>query len=190
MYFLEKVKTVLQNLENPKVHLKDPIGPNEGPWLVMDPVGGSSCVPRVPWYDFWCLYGQYSQFFPLGHLPPPPCLFKDSKMPAWLGLIRNKSNFKSKPHHSAIKWWLCKQYVCLKIYIVPLRQFINLTMYLVLHQNLVRISNQNSNSIKLLSSPLLQTISHWLNFEFYIQGRNFSNILYRGLTGEGTEYLM
>ena len=107
-------------------------------------------------------------------------------------LIRNISDFefKSNPHHSAIKWWLCKQYVCLKIYIVPLRQFMNLTMYLVLHQNLVRISNQNSNSIKLLSFLLLQTISHWLNFEFYIQGRNFSNILYRGLTGEGTEYLI
>ena len=48
MYFLEKVKTALQNLENHKVLLKDPVGPNEGPWLVMDPVGGSSCVPRVP----------------------------------------------------------------------------------------------------------------------------------------------
>ena len=27
MYFLEKVKTALQNLENPKVLLKDPVGP-------------------------------------------------------------------------------------------------------------------------------------------------------------------
>ena len=47
MYFLEKVKTALQNLENHKVLLKDPVGTNEGPWLVMDPVGGSSCVPRA-----------------------------------------------------------------------------------------------------------------------------------------------
>ena len=52
MYFLEKVKTALQNLENHKVLLEDPVGPNEGPWLVMDPVGGSSCVSRVPRYDF------------------------------------------------------------------------------------------------------------------------------------------
>ena len=55
MHILEKVKTALQNLKNNKVLLKDPAGPNEGPWLVMDPVGGNSCVPRVPWYDFWCL---------------------------------------------------------------------------------------------------------------------------------------
>ena len=48
MYLLEKVKTGLHNIENLKVLLKDPVGPNEEPWLVMDPVGGSSCVPRVP----------------------------------------------------------------------------------------------------------------------------------------------
>ena len=41
MYFLEKVKTALQILKNPKVLLKDPVGPNEGPWLVMDPVGAA-----------------------------------------------------------------------------------------------------------------------------------------------------
>ena len=52
MYFLEKVNTALQKLENHKVLSKDPVGPNEGPWLVMDPVRGSSGVPRVPWYDF------------------------------------------------------------------------------------------------------------------------------------------
>ena len=45
MSFLEKDKTALQYLENHKVLLKDPVMPNEGPWLVMDPVGGSSCVP-------------------------------------------------------------------------------------------------------------------------------------------------
>ena len=33
--FLEKVNTALQNLENHKVHLKDPVRPNEGPRLVM-----------------------------------------------------------------------------------------------------------------------------------------------------------
>ena len=48
MNFLEKLKTALQNLENHKVLLKDPVRPNEGPWLVMDPDGGSSCVPKVP----------------------------------------------------------------------------------------------------------------------------------------------
>ena len=42
----------LQNLENHKVLLKDPVMPNEGPWLVMDRVVGSSCVPTVPRYDF------------------------------------------------------------------------------------------------------------------------------------------
>ena len=31
-----------------KVLLKDPVRPNEGPLLVMDPVGGSSGVPTVP----------------------------------------------------------------------------------------------------------------------------------------------
>ena len=45
---LEKVNTVLWKLENHKVLLKDPVRPNEGPWLVLDPDGGSSCVPRVP----------------------------------------------------------------------------------------------------------------------------------------------
>ena len=39
MYFLEKVNTALQNLENHKVLLKDPLGPNEGPWLVMALLG-------------------------------------------------------------------------------------------------------------------------------------------------------
>ena len=46
--FLEKVNIALQKLEYHKVLLKDPVRPNEGPWLVMDPVGGSSCVPTVP----------------------------------------------------------------------------------------------------------------------------------------------
>ena len=47
MDFLEKVKTASQNLKNHKVLLKDPVGPNEEPWLVMDPGGGRSGVPRV-----------------------------------------------------------------------------------------------------------------------------------------------
>ena len=41
MNIFEKVKTALQNLENHKVLLKDPVGPNEGPWLFMDPVGAT-----------------------------------------------------------------------------------------------------------------------------------------------------
>ena len=45
MSFLEKVKTALQNPETHMVLLKDPVGPNEGPWLVTDPVGGNFCVP-------------------------------------------------------------------------------------------------------------------------------------------------
>ena len=43
IYLLKKVNTALQNLENHKDLLKDPVGPNDGPWLVIDPVGGSSC---------------------------------------------------------------------------------------------------------------------------------------------------
>ena len=38
---LEKVNTALRNLKNHKVLLKDPVRPNEGPWLVMDPVGAA-----------------------------------------------------------------------------------------------------------------------------------------------------
>ena len=55
MYFFVKVNTAWQNLENPKVLSKDPVVSNEGPWLVMDPVGGSSCVPRVldMIFDVW-----------------------------------------------------------------------------------------------------------------------------------------
>ena len=45
MYFLEKVKTAMQNLDNHKVLLKDPVGHNEGLWLVMDPVGGQLLCP-------------------------------------------------------------------------------------------------------------------------------------------------
>ena len=48
MYFLAKVNTALQNLEKYKVLLKEPVRPNEGPWLGMDLVGGSYFVPRVP----------------------------------------------------------------------------------------------------------------------------------------------
>ena len=39
--FLEKENTALQKLENHKVLLKDPVMPNEGPFLVMDPVGAA-----------------------------------------------------------------------------------------------------------------------------------------------------
>ena len=40
--FLENVNTALQNLDDHKVIIKVPVRPNEGPWLVMDPVGSSS----------------------------------------------------------------------------------------------------------------------------------------------------
>ena len=73
MYFLEKVKTALQNLENPKVLLKDPVGPNEGPWLVML---GAALV-SLESLDMTLMfrmqkYGQYSRFSPAGHLKRPP----------------------------------------------------------------------------------------------------------------------
>ena len=35
MYFLEKINTALQNLENHKVLLKGSEGPNEGSWLAL-----------------------------------------------------------------------------------------------------------------------------------------------------------
>ena len=88
MYFLEKVNTALQNLENHKVLLKDPVRPNEGPWLVMDPVWGSSCVPWVPWYDFWCLECKNMAYIADFHLWAIwlPRMIKDSETPVWLGL--------------------------------------------------------------------------------------------------------
>ena len=89
MYFLEKVKTALKNLENHKVLSKEPVGPNEGPWLVMDPVGGSLCVPWVPSYDFLCLEYKnmaYIADFHLWAIWPPPRMIKDSETPVWLGL--------------------------------------------------------------------------------------------------------
>ena len=46
MYFVVKVKTDLQNLENHKVLYKNPEGSNEAPWLAMDPMGIISCVPK------------------------------------------------------------------------------------------------------------------------------------------------
>ena len=48
MYLFRKGKHSLAETRNHKVLLKDPVRPNEGPWLVMDPVGGSSYVLRVP----------------------------------------------------------------------------------------------------------------------------------------------
>ena len=62
MHFVEKVKRALKNLENHKVPLKDLVGSNEGPLLVIDLVG----VPRVPWYVFLCV-----DFF-CSHIFPPP----------------------------------------------------------------------------------------------------------------------
>ena len=41
---LEMVNTALHNLENHKVLLKDLVGPNEEPRLVMGPVGGSPLI--------------------------------------------------------------------------------------------------------------------------------------------------
>ena len=42
-------------LKNHEVQLRGHVGSIEGPRLVLDPIGVSSSVPRVPWYDFWCL---------------------------------------------------------------------------------------------------------------------------------------
>ena len=65
--------------------------PNEGPWQVMGTVGGSTCVPRVPWYDFWCL--ECKNIANIVNFPlwlranlPLPSLIKDSETSAWWGL--------------------------------------------------------------------------------------------------------
>ena len=83
MYFLEKVKTALQNLKNHKVLLKDPVGPNERPWLVMDPVGlalaslwgGGRSAPFVIWlleevFNFFKHQKSYQGTLGTQELPP------------------------------------------------------------------------------------------------------------------------
>ena len=76
MYFLEKVNTALQNL-----------------------VGGSSCVPRVPYYDFWCFECKNVAYIADFHLwtiwSPPPRLIKGSETPIWLGLNSDCMSFCS-----------------------------------------------------------------------------------------------
>ena len=37
------------------IYFRGPVGSMEGPRLVSDPMGVSSCVLRVPWYGFCCL---------------------------------------------------------------------------------------------------------------------------------------
>ena len=44
-----------QNIKNNKVPLQGPEGSIQGPWLVLDPMEVSTCVPKVPWYAFCCL---------------------------------------------------------------------------------------------------------------------------------------
>ena len=87
--FCRKGKTGWQILKNHKVLLKDPVGSNKGSRLVMDPLGVSSCVSRVPWYAVCCLecknIANIANFlcwanFPLSHL------IKDSQTSVWWGL--------------------------------------------------------------------------------------------------------
>ena len=97
---LDKLNRALQNLENHKVLLKNPVRPNEGPWLGMDPVGGSSFVPRVPWEDFWCLECKNMANitdFHLWAIPPLPRLIEDSKTPAWSGLSALATSYPFLP---------------------------------------------------------------------------------------------
>ena len=64
-----------------------PVGSIEGPWLVLDPMGVSSSIPRVPWYDFCCLecknIAHRKNYLLWAICPPPPPhgLFKDSDIP-------------------------------------------------------------------------------------------------------------
>ena len=61
-------------LEN-KVQLRGPVGSIEGQRLAQDPMGVSSSVPRVPWYDFCCLEYKniaHTANFLLWAIWPPP----------------------------------------------------------------------------------------------------------------------
>ena len=109
--FLEKVNTALQNLENHKVLLKDPVRPNEGPWLGMDPVGGSSCVP---WYDFLYLECKNMANIVDFHLW---AIFKNSETPAWLGLKRQRTwySISQKSISSQPSWRRIKSQKPMKI---------------------------------------------------------------------------
>ena len=49
---------------------------------IMDPAMVLQYTKHGPLYIGYM--GQYSRFSPAGHLPPPPCLIKDSETPAWL----------------------------------------------------------------------------------------------------------
>ena len=60
--------------------LKDPVGPSEGPWLVIDSVG-ASLVSLESLDMIWCLECRFS---PVGHLPPPPLI-------SW-GFFKNEIN--------------------------------------------------------------------------------------------------
>ena len=51
-----------------EVHFRDPVGSMEGPRLVSDPMGVSSCVLRVPWYGFCCLEYKNMAYI----VAPPP----------------------------------------------------------------------------------------------------------------------
>ena len=55
MYNVEMVCTPLNRLENYEVHFRDLVGSIEGPRRVLDLLGVSCSVPRVPLYDFCCL---------------------------------------------------------------------------------------------------------------------------------------
>ena len=105
---LDKLNRALQNLENHKVLLKNPVRPNEGPWLLVDPVGGSACVPRVPWYDFSCLECRNMAYIPDFHLWAiwPPRMIKDFETPVWLGLkvILVLNFFLGQAEHQQKKW--------------------------------------------------------------------------------------
>ena len=52
---VELVYTARNFLKIHKVQLRGPVGSIEGPWLVLEPMGVWSRVPRVPWNAFCCL---------------------------------------------------------------------------------------------------------------------------------------
>ena len=48
MYNVEIANTAYKRLDILEVHFRGPFGSNQGPWLILDPMGIKTCVPRVP----------------------------------------------------------------------------------------------------------------------------------------------
>ena len=79
-----RARPQLDNMRPASSILRSPVGSMEGPRLVSDPMGVSSCVLRVPWYGFCCLecknIADIANFLCGADLPPP----------AWLRILKRQ----------------------------------------------------------------------------------------------------